>query len=238
MFEYVTKVQEQIQRIATSQKPQLEEAARWMARALVEDRIIHTFGTGHSHMIGLELFTRAGGLAPVNAVLDDLVLSTSGARRGAEVERISGLADVLWDKYDIRSGDLMLVISNSGRNAMPLEMALRARKEGLQVIAITSLEQSKQYPSRHPSGRKLYEVADLVIDNCVPSGDGLMHVDGNLTGPASSMSGILIVNTIATEAMKLAAAQGVKLPIYHSQNIDGYSNEELYRKYESRIKHL
>jgi uncharacterized phosphosugar-binding protein len=238
MFEYIEKARAQIDRIASTQADTIKEAAQWMAQAIVKDKIIHTFGTGHSQMIGLELFTRASGLANVNAVLDDLVMPVGGARRGAAIERISGLADILWEKYAIQPDDVLIVISNSGRNAMPLEMAMRAKKEGVKVIAITSLEQSKKYPSRHPSGKKLYEVADLVIDNCVPSGDGLMHIDGNLTGPASSLSGIVIVNTISTEAMKLAAAQGIKLPVYYSQNIDGYSNEELYLKYESRVKHL
>ena len=100
------------------------------------------------------------------------------------------------------------------------------------------MEQSKKYPSRHPSGKKLYEIADLVLDNCVPPGDGLLDVGGNLTGAASTLSGIFLINLIATEAMKLANSIGKKLPIYHSQNIDGFSNEELYDKFASRIKLL
>jgi uncharacterized phosphosugar-binding protein len=100
------------------------------------------------------------------------------------------------------------------------------------------LEQSKKYPSRHPSGKKLYEIADLVLDNCVPPGDGLLDIGGNLTGAASTLSGIFLINLIATEAMKIASAEGAKLPIFHSQNIDGFSNEELYEKYASRIKLL
>ena len=121
---------------------------------------------------------------------------------------------------------------------MPIEMAMRAKSEGLKVIGITSLIQSKKYPSRHSSGKKLYEIVDLVLDNHVPSGDGLMQVDGNLTGPISSIAGITLVNLIATEGMKKAAGHQVKLPIYFSQNIDGFSNEELYSLFEGRIKHL
>jgi len=238
MFEYIEKISTLIKQISSTQKENIEKAAEWIADIIVEDHIIHAFGSGHSHIIGMELFTRASGLANVNAILDDLVLPTSGARRGGEIERISGLADILWDKYKIGPSDLMIIISNSGRNAMPIEMALRAKKEGLKVIAITSLTQSKSYPSRHHSGKKLYELADLVLDNQIPSGDGLMEIDGKLIGPGSSIAGMLLVNTITTEAIKLAAARGANLPIYHSQNIDGYSNEELFLKYEDRIKHL
>lgn len=238
MFEYVEKMTAYLHELAHSQQPQLASAAQWFAEAIVNERIIHAFGTGHSQMVAMELFTRASGLANVNTVLDDMVMSMGGARRGGAVERISGLADILWDKYDIRPEDVLLIVSNSGRNALPIEMAMRAKREGVKTIAITSLSQSKQYPSRHASGQKLFELADLVLDNGVPSGDGLMQIGGRLTGPVSSMAGILLVNTIATEAMKLAAAQGVSLPVYHSQNIDGPSNDELYRKYENRIKHL
>lgn len=238
MFEYAEKITTQLRTLAASQAPQITLAAQWVAQTIVHEQMIHAFGTGHSQMVAMELFTRACGLANVNTILDDLVLSGSGARRGGAIERVSGLADIIWAKYDIRPTDVLFIISNSGRNALPIEMAMRAKQEGVRTIAITSLTQSRQYPSRHVSGQKLYELADLVIDNGVPTGDGLLHIGGHLTGPVSSMAGILLVNTIATEAMKLAVAQGAALPVYHSQNVDGPSNEALYAKYESRVKHL
>ena len=238
MFEYSTVITDQLHRISTTQEAPIRIAAQHFANAIIEDRMIHTFGTGHSHMIGLELFTRAGGLANVNAILDTTVLSVEGARRGAEVERIPGLAAVILENYRLTSGDVMVIISNSGRNAMPIEVANLAKEKGLYTIGITSLIQTKQYPSRHPSGQNLFQVVDLVIDNCVPSGDVTMNINGFRTGPASTISGVFIVNTIMTEACKLAAEKSVKLPIYHSQNIDGYSNEDLYQRFEDRVKHL
>ena len=238
MFEYQEKSLEQLNRIVSVQEDLIKQSARWLADCIVNDHIIHTFGTGHSHMIGLELFVRAGGLANVNAMLDTMVLTSEGSRRSAEIERISGLSKIIFDQHKVAENDIMIIISNSGRNAMPLEMAMIAKEKGIKSIAITSLEQSKKYPSRHPSGKKLYEIADLVLDNCVPPGDGLLDIGGNLTGAASTLSGIFLINLIATEAMKIANAKGVKLPIFHSQNIDGFSNEELYEKYASRIKLL
>lgn len=238
MFEYQEKSLEQLNRIVSVQADLIKQSARWMADCIVNDHIIHTFGTGHSHMIGLELFVRAGGLANVNAMLDTMVLTSEGSRRSAEIERISGLSKIIFDQHKVAENDIMIIISNSGRNAMPVEMAMIAKEKGIKSIAITSLEQSKKYPSRHPSGKKLYEIADLVLDNCVPPGDGLLDIGGNLTGAASTLSGIFLINLIATEAMKIANAKGSKLPIFHSQNIDGFSNEELYEKYASRIKLL
>ena len=238
MFEYLDKVKAHLDTMVRNQTENISLAAEWVAQTLIDDRIIHTFGTGHSHMIGLELFVRAGGLANVNAMLDSIVMTSEGARRSAEIERIEGISNIIWDQHDIHENDLMIIISNSGRNAMPVEMAMRARSEGMKVIGITSLIQSKKYPSRHSTGKKLYEIVDLVLDNHVPSGDGLMHIDGNLTGPISTIAGVTLVNLMATEGMKKAAKHAVKLPIYFSQNIDGYSNEELYRLFEGRIKHL
>jgi uncharacterized phosphosugar-binding protein len=238
MFEYHEKILRHIEDLIRGQEEAIRTAADWFGRTLIDDRLVHTFGTGHSHMIGLELFVRAGGLANVNAMLDSTVMTNEGARRSAEIERIPGIAKIIWDQHKIHPDDLFIIISNSGRNAMPLEMAMLARKHGNKIIVITSHEQTEKYPSRHPSGKKLRDLADLVLDNKVPTGDGLMRIAGNLTGPVSSVSGIMLVNIVATEGMKLAAAAGVKLPVYFSQNIDGFSNEELYALYEDRIKHL
>jgi uncharacterized phosphosugar-binding protein len=237
-FIYQEKALEHLNQIVLHSEEQIKKAAIWIADTLEQDRLIHTFGTGHSNMIALELFVRAGGLANVNAILDSLGLTAEGARRSADIERVEGLARIIWNQHRIERGDVMIVISNSGRNALPIEMAMIAKEEGIPVLAITSMDQTHKYPSRHSSGLKLYEIADLVIDNRVPSGDGLLNIDGNLTGAISSLAGIFIVNLIASEGMKIAVERGIKLPIYYSQNIDGYSNESLYQKYGGRIKHL
>ena len=150
MFQYAQIVLRQLEKVISTQISPLTQAAEWMADSIIEDRIIHTFGTGHSHMIGLELFTRAGGLANVNAMLDSTVLSVEGARRGAAVERVPGLAQVVWDTYEIASDDLMIVISNSGRNAMPIEMANLAKAHGMKTIGITSLTQYESSQTHLP----------------------------------------------------------------------------------------
>ena len=238
MFTYHQNIIKHLDTIVQGQESALITASQWLADTIINDKIIHAFGTGHSHMMALELFVRAGGLANVNAMLDSMVMTSEGSRRSAEIERIPGLAKIIWDQHKIDKEDVIIVVSNSGRNAMPIEMAMTAKEFGIKVIAITSLAQSTKYPSRHHSGKKLSEVADLVIDNRVPSGDGILNIGGNQTGASSTMSGVFIVNLIACEAMQMAAGKGTRLPVYFSQNIDGFSNEELYARYESRIKHL
>ena len=238
MYEYHKASTALLDRIIDTNKNEFPKAIEWMAKTIITDRIIHTFGTGHSHIIGLELFVRAGGLANVNAFLDSIVMTSEGARRSAEIERISGVSKVLWDQHQIETEDLFVVISNSGRNAMPIEMAELAKANGNKVIAITSVEQSKKYPARIEGQKKLYEIVDLVLDNCVKPGDGMLKIGEELTGAASTIAGCFIVNLLATEAMKIAADKGVKLPIYCSQNIDGFDNEALYDRYKDRIKHL
>jgi len=237
-YPYHTAVNHLLDTTVQSNEKAIEKAIDWFAETLITDHLIHTFGTGHSHMIGLELFVRAGGLANVNAMLDSTVMTSEGARRSAEIERISGFSKVIWDQHQIAKADLFVIISNSGRNAMPIEMAQVAKENGNKVIAITSLTQSKTYPSRIAHQPKLYEIADLVLDNNVPTGDGLLKIGGDLTGAASTIAGCFLVNLIATEAMKKAHSQGIKLPIFYSQNVDGFSNEVLYERFSGRIKHL
>ncbi|MFL2600182.1 MAG: sugar isomerase domain-containing protein [Flavobacteriaceae bacterium] len=238
MYTYFKESKKLFKKIIKTNKTSIKKASELISECILKDTIIHAFGTGHSHMVGLELFIRAGGLANVNAMLDSTTMTSEGAQRSAEIERIEGFSKVIWDQHKINKGDIIIIISNSGRNAMPIEMAMIAKKNNIPIIVITSMQQTKKYPSRHSSEKKLYEMADIVIDNCVPSGDGMFQISGSQTGAASSISGIFIVNLISTEAMQIADKKGCKLPLYHSQNIDGYSNEELYKKYGDRVKHM
>lgn len=238
MSEYLNQIKLLISKFENGQMEAIKNASIIVANVIKNDGIIHTLGTGHSQAIGMELFARASNIANVNAIMDEMVLLSGGARKASTIEQTNGVAEKLWNKYKIEKNDTIIIISNSGRNALPIEMAMKARKEGLKVIAITSLSQSKKYDSRHDSGKKLYQIADIVIDNCVPSGDGVLKSNNKLIGPASSILGILAINMIATEAIKINEQRGVQTPIFQSQNIDESNNNELFEKYESRIKHL
>jgi uncharacterized phosphosugar-binding protein len=236
--QYISKIKELIDTIEKTQYGNILKAAEMFAEAVENDHILHVFGTGHSHMIGIEMFVRAGGLANVNAMLDDCITTAAGARRGGKIEKLEGLAEIIWEQYQIEKDDLILIISNSGRNSVPVEMALKAKEEGLKVIALTSLGHSKSCASRHSSGKKLYELADLVLDNCVPAGDSLVSFNGVKSGPGSTIAGCLIVDSILTETLGILTKKGIPLPVFGSQNVDGFDNDALYKKYQGRIRHM
>ncbi len=235
---YIEKIQGLISIIKETQYDKIVKVSSIFASKIKEDKMIHVFGTGHSHMIGIEMFVRAGGLANINAMLDDTITTAAGARKGSEMERLSGLAEIIWNQYNINKEDVMIIISNSGRNAVPVEMAMKAKKEGLTLIAITSMCHSKACASRHPSGKRLFEIADIVLDNCVTEGDSLLDFDGVRSGPGSTVAGAVIVNSIVAETLKMLNEENYKLPVFTSQNVDGYNNDDLYEKYAGRVKHM
>lgn len=235
---YFDKIQNLIDKIKETQYEKIVEVSKIFVEKIKEDKMIHVFGTGHSHIIGVEMFARAGGLANVNAMLDDTITTADGARKGSMTERLSGLAEIIWDQYKIDKDDVMIIISNSGRNSVPVEMAIKAKEEGVTLIAITSLDHSKKCKSRHSSEKRLFELADIVIDNCVPGGDSLLEFNGTKAGPGSTIAGVSIVNSIVTETLKTLTEEELPIPVFGSQNVDGYNNDDLYEKYSSRVKHM
>ena len=238
IYEYGDKIQELLKVAEERNKDVIDLLAKKVAENIENDKVIHTFGTGHSHMLGIELFARAGGLGNVDAMLDPDTLTSFGAQRSGAMEKTPGVSDVIYDSYNIEQGDMMIITSNSGRNAVPVEMAMRCRKEGIFTVCITSLKVSEKMTSRHPSGRKLYELCDVVLDNCAPEGDGCMTVDGIVTGPVSSISGMYLADTIMTTAIEKCVEKGFKPYVYQSQNVDGADNRAAHFKYKGRVKHL
>ena len=237
-FEYGDKIIDVIKNAEEKNKDIIKELAVKFAENIENDKVIHTFGTGHSHMLGIELFARAGGLGNVDAMLDPDVLTSFGAQRSGAIEKTSGVSDVIYDSYNIQPGDIMIITSNSGRNAMPIEMAMRCQKEGVYVIALTNVEQSKNQTSRHPSGKRLFECADCVIDSCVPTADATLDLGGIKTGPASSIVTMFLVNTIVSEAIKIVLSHGKRPYVFQSQNVDGFDNNAIYEHFKGRVKHF
>ncbi|MBR3264827.1 MAG: SIS domain-containing protein [Erysipelotrichaceae bacterium] len=238
LYEYGDKILEVMKKAEEVNKDTIRVLAEKIAENIENDKMIHTFGTGHSHMLGIELFARAGGLGNVDAMLDPDTLTSFGAERSGAMEKVCGVADVIYDSYRIETGDIMIITSNSGRNAMPIEMAMRCQKEGIYVIAMTNLEQSKNTTSRHPSGKRLFECADCVIDTCVPDGDATLNLDGIKTGPASSIVTMFLINTIVSEAIKIVQSHGKRPYVFQSQNVDGFNNDAIYEHFKGRVKHF
>ena len=241
--QYIEELQAVLERIKREQSDHISEAGKMIADSLAAGGIVHAFGTGHSHLIADEAFFRAGGIAAVNPILHERLIFLKGALESTRTEQESGFARHLLSQEDVRSIDVGIVISNSGRNAAPIEMALEMKKLGLGVIAITNLKQSTSSTPRHSSGRRLFEVVDLVIDNCVPPGDAVLELPGLETrvGPASTVAGAAIINSIIIEAVSELLRRNEPVPVLPSANTDGVSEQTLAQmlsRYQSRIRYL
>jgi uncharacterized phosphosugar-binding protein len=234
-------VQELLPRVRDSQWERIATVAAWLGEALARDGWLYVFGTGHSHLLAEEVFYRAGGLAHAVPMLDPRIMLHEDAIEATYTEREAGFAARLMDQYPVAAGDVLIVCSNSGRNAVPIEMALLGRERGLRVAALLNLEQSRAWPSRHASGKKLADVAEVVIDNCGPNGDAWLDLPGmpGRIGSSSTLVGALIIQLILVQGVENALARGVTPEMYISSNTSGDDhNEKILQKYKSRIRHL
>lgn len=229
-------------RIVETQAEPLERAARTVFASLREEGILHIFGSGHSHAVAEEAFHRAGGLVPVNVIQEVFLTPLTSPLKSGPFERLSGIAAILLDAYDCRRGEVLIVVSNSGINPVPVEMALGGRERGLTVVAITSVTHSQQVPSRHASGRRLFEVADILLDTCGALGDAVVTLPGLAqgVGPTSLIAGAFLVNALACRVVECYLAAGLNPPIYRSANVPegDRHNRELEARYRLRIKGL
>ena len=219
--EYLGKALEIAHRAAETQLGAIRVAAALVADALAGGRTFWVFGTGHSHALAEELYGRAGGLADVRAILEPGLMLHEGLQKSSLLERLPGLADVLLEINPLESGDVVLIASNSGRNAVPVEFALGARDRGVKVIALTSLAHSTATTSRAPGGQRLFETADVVIDNCGVPGDALITIPGTPepTGATSTLVGALLLQALTVEVATRLTETGRPPNILRSLNV-------------------
>jgi uncharacterized phosphosugar-binding protein len=197
-------------------------AAQWCADTLAGGGLIHVFGAGHSHMTAEEAFNRAGGLVPVNAILLDWLMVHQGGRRSTLLERQPGLGELIVSTEPVEAGDVFFVVSNSGRNPVPVEVAKAAKGRGARVIALTSVQHSEAVAARGDGGVKLSAVADLVLDTHAPVGDAAVAVDEGLTvGGVSTVMSVVMIQTIVVATVTILVERGVQPPVFKSGNVDG-----------------
>jgi uncharacterized phosphosugar-binding protein len=236
-------IRSQIDTIEATQADAVAEAADAIAASIAAGGVLQVFGTGHSEALAMELSGRAGGLIPTNklALRDIVILGGRDASVLADpkAERDPALAGEVWDLAPVRPGDVVVIGSQSGGNGAIVEMALLARAAGHVVVAVTSLAHSTAVTARHPSGKRLFEIADVVIDNGSPYGDSVLDLPGGGTVCAvSSIGNAVIAQLLVAQITARLIEDGVEPPIYLSANIaegDAH-NDRWEERYAGRIR--
>ncbi len=224
-----------LERFRSQSEVAVLEAAQIISERLKSGARFLVAGTGHSHMIAEELYTRAGGLACVTPILPAEFQLFEHPLKSTEVERLETYAGVIMKLYGISAGDAILVASNSGRNAMTVELARLAKEAGAAVIVFTSVSRPEGERSRHSSGLFLKDFADVIIDSCTPPGDAAFNVPGVDAGmgAVSSFIGVYMAQLLSIQIARLLASDGQRPPVFMSSNADGGDewNKELFRRY-------
>jgi len=231
------------------EEEQIVAAAKVMARSIADDGVIHVIGPGgHSNMIAEEVLWRAGGLAPINSILDAGTNLIHGAKRSNYIERAPGYAQRVLDAYRVgREPGEVIVIGNAyGINSMCIDTVLEAKKRQMVTIGITSRgfadALASDHPSRHPSAKNLYQEVDFFIDCHLPYGDAVVEIEGasQKTGPTATMCNVFAINLLVIETVNQLVALGVDPPMWISANLPGgdEANRANEEKYIPRIRHL
>jgi len=234
---YFSRANELLARAWNENGAVIAQVAPIIGRSIAEGGVVHTFGSGHSELVSREIIGRAGGLVCVTGIIDPT---------GGFVENLPGYGTRLAERYDrqyeLRAGETLIVISNSGKNGSPIDVAIYAKGRGLTVVALTCLAMSRVTPSQHPGGRRLFECADYVLDNGGVPGDAIVQVGGSPAapvnaGPTSTLIGCSVLNWLMLSVMDWLKANGHPLPVLQSQNLPGAieHNRALARKYQGRL---
>lgn len=197
------------------QTPLIEQAANWFAGTILAGRMVHVFGSGHSRIMVEEMWPRYGSFPGFNPIVElslsfhNLVVGCNGQRQAMFLENVSGLADRILRNFELSTQDTALIISSSGCNVVPIEMAEEFQKRGVRVVSIISLKHSEASTSKRADGKKLQDFSDMVLDTGAPIGDAMVHIEGLDTpvAPGSTVGGCLLVNSIKAElALRLTQA--------------------------------
>jgi uncharacterized phosphosugar-binding protein len=236
--DYFATIASRLDTALATQREAMQQVIEAIVACAERDGRVYVFGTGHSHVLAEEVHYRAGGLAITVPVLSAPTMVHEGAVAGTVFERMSGIVAPIFERYDIRPGDVLVVNSNSGVNVAPLEAARLGRERGATVVAITSVE----YSSMAAKGReRLADLADIVLDNGAPPGDGALDLPNSTlrVGPVSTVISVTIINAVLSGVAARLALQG-EAPVYVSANMPGAQtiNEDLVRRYRPRNPHL
>jgi uncharacterized phosphosugar-binding protein len=215
--------------IEATQLPQIRQAAELMADSIAAERWVHTFGCGHATIPVEEMYPRIGGFVGFHPIVElpltffTRITGEMGIHQFLFLERAPGYGDAIMKSYTFDARDTLWIFSHTGINTVNIDVALRARELGMKVVATGSAEQARSSTTRHPSGRTLFEIADVVIDTRVPAGDSSVDLEGHQdkVGPVSTMAFVTTVWMTITTVAEILAARGVRLHIHPSHNVPG-----------------
>lgn len=215
--------------IESSQIPQIRRAAELMADSIAAERWVHTFGCGHATIPVEEMYPRIGGFVGFHPIVElpltffTRITGEMGIHQFLFLERAPGYGDAIMKSYAFDARDTMWIFSHTGINQVNIDVALRAKALGMRVVATGSAEQARAATPRHPSGKKLFDLADVVIDTRVPAGDSSVDLPGHgdKVGPVSTMAFVTVVWMTITTVAEILAERGVKLFIHPSHNVPG-----------------
>ncbi|GAA4048167.1 sugar isomerase domain-containing protein [Nonomuraea soli] len=239
---YAERVLDLAREVAGTQAERIGQAAALLVTSLRDDGVVNAFGSGHSEAIAMEIAGRAGGLVPSNRLTPrDLVLygGQPPSVLTPELERDPSIAHTIYELAPVRPQDAFVLISSSGVNGTVVELATLVKERGHPLIAITSVQHSTAMTSRHPSGRRLLDLADVVLDNGSPYGDAILDLPGGGGyGAVSTITSALLAQLMVTETIERLIALGQSPPVYLSANITGGDehNRALEARYAGRIR--
>ncbi|MBC7109125.1 MAG: SIS domain-containing protein [Methanomassiliicoccales archaeon] len=235
-----------LQEIEEQEQEAINRAADLMAETIKKDQLIHVIGPGgHSNIGAYEMFYRAGGLVPVNAILDPGTLLSMGARRSTIIERTPEYGRAVLEAFDVDDG-VLIIVNAYGINAMCIDVALEARRRGVPTIGITSRAFAEKvppdHPARHPSKKNLFEVVDVHVDCHMPFGDAVVSIEGlqQKVAPVSTLVNCFTLNLLVIRTVEKLLAQGIIPPVWVSANVPGgdEANKNYIEKYKGRIRLL
>lgn len=230
-----------LNRIEATQGDAMSKAVAAMTEAVANGGVVHVFGCGHTQILVLEVWFRAGQPAFVSPLFDANLWPQNGPAKGSDLEKLPGYGTILASHHDALAGEVAIILSNSGRNPTPIEVALNFKERGLTVVAITSLDYATNVPSRDASGKRLHEIADIVLDNAGPAGDASMPLpDGRRAAPVTTITNAAILGGLMLETDLALAARGIEPPVFTSANLDTdlSRNARYAEKYSERVKYF
>ncbi|MDF7639246.1 SIS domain-containing protein [Lactobacillus sp. ESL0791] len=240
MYHYIERIKQIWADVEKNEQGKIEQAIDTLVKANADHHSIYVFGASHAGILAEEMYYRAGGMITMNAIFGkEVMLNCQPITSTSKMERLEGYGSVLADNVKFQSEDVLILHSVSGRNPIIIDMALAAKKQGVTVIGLTNLQYSQSVTSRHSSGKRLFEVADIVIDNHGDVGDGACTIEGaeQKVGPTSTVIGASILNTIIVETCQRLAAAGKPVPVFYSANLDDgdAKNQQLISQFKDVI---